>query len=322
MAKHDLSTHHFQRKMSDFCEVRIAPIASKRVVESIRPYLIGLVIHRRPPPIVNSRMDWTAIGEACGIEGELTAELKKHLRPGLDAIIRWLGAPPVAEDILSANPRAKSKKAIPRKSETVTRSRPRQILSGKTPATSSSVPRGPQPKPISPFPEPLFEATGDPASFDDALVYHMRRFGESYWQLYRAVVRLGETFDDKTLLSWVQGERVPRSLTSFEILSRIERRYRLGKGYFKAKLPHLSRSLSSSRPAHMSRPAMPSRTRRMSCSSTTAVSCRRTRRHLPRKFSIKFGRLHSQSYEELIHIAHADANQSPHLCGPCRSSPP
>ena len=75
----------------------------------------------------------------------------------------------------------------------------------------------------------------------------MRRFGESYWQLYRAVVRLGETFDDKTLLSWVQGERVPRSLTSFEILSRIERRYRLGQGYFKAKLPHQSRSLPEKR---------------------------------------------------------------------------
>ncbi len=239
MAKHDLSTHHFQRKISDFCEVRIAPIASQRVVESIRLYLIGLVIHRRPPPIVSGRMDWTAIGEACGIENQLTPELKKALRPVLDAIIRWLGEPPAADDLKST----KTRNIARRKAETATRSRPRQILSDKTPATSSSVPRGPQPKPISPFPEPLFEATDDPASFSDALVYHMRRFGESYWQLYRAVVRLGETFDDKTLLSWVQGERVPRSLTSFEILSRIERRYRLGQGYFKAKLPHQSRSL-------------------------------------------------------------------------------
>lgn len=221
----------------------MAPIASKQMLQSIRTFLIGLVIHRRPPPIVSGRMDWTAIGEACGIEGELTVELKKQLRPGLDAITRWLGEPPTAEDIRSTKPRAESKKAILRKSETVTRSRPQQILSDKTPATSSSVPRGPQPKPISPFPEPLFEATDDPASFNDALVYHMRRFGESYWQLYRAIVRLGETFDDKTLLSWLQGERVPRSLTSFEILSRIERRYRLEQGYFKAKLPHQSRSL-------------------------------------------------------------------------------
>lgn len=243
MTKHDLSTHHFQRKISDFCEVRIAPIASQRVLESIQPYLVGLVIHRRPPPIISGRMDWTAIGEACGIENQLTADLKKALRPGLDAIIRWLGEPPTADDIQSTKTRTKSRNTVRRKVETTTRSRPRQILSDKTPATSSSVPRGPQPKPISPFPEPLFEATDDPASFNDALVYHMRRFGESYWQLYRAVVRLGETFDDKTLLSWVQGERVPRSLTSFEILSRIERRYRLGQGYFKAKLPHQSRSL-------------------------------------------------------------------------------
>ena len=188
-------------------------------------------------------MDWTAIGQACGIEGELTAELKKALRPGLDAIIRWLVEPPAAEDIRSTKPHAKSTNIAPRKSDTATRSRPRRILSDKTPDPSSSVPRGPQPKPISPFPEPLFDATDDPASFHDALVYQMRRFGESYWQLYRAVVRLGETFDDKTLLSWVQGERVPRSLTSFEILSRIERRYRLGQWYFKAKLPHQSRSL-------------------------------------------------------------------------------
>ncbi|MFN7027627.1 MAG: hypothetical protein ACK4QP_24475, partial [Pseudorhizobium sp.] len=229
--------------MSDFCEVRIAPIASQRVLDSIRPYLVDLAIHRRPPPIVNGRMDWTAIGEACGIENQLTAELKKALRPGLDAIIRWLGEPPAADDIQSTKTRTTSRNTVRREVETATRSRPRQILSDKTPATSSSVPRGPQPKPISPFPEPLFEATHDPAGFNDALVYHMRRFGESYWQLYRAVVRLGETFDDKTLLSWVQGERVPRSLTSFEILSRIERRYRLGQGYFKAKLPHQSRSL-------------------------------------------------------------------------------
>jgi hypothetical protein len=89
----------------------------------------------------------------------------------------------------------------------------------------------------------LFEATDDPASFQDALVYHMRRFGDSYWQLYHAVVRLNETFDSKTLLSWIQGEPMPRSVASFEILRRIERRYQLSEGYFKAKLPHQARSL-------------------------------------------------------------------------------
>ena len=60
MTKHDLSTHHFQRKISDFREVRIALVASQRVLESIQPYLIGLVVHRLPPPIVSGRMDWAA----------------------------------------------------------------------------------------------------------------------------------------------------------------------------------------------------------------------------------------------------------------------
>ncbi|OCJ58746.1 hypothetical protein [Agrobacterium tumefaciens] len=73
----------------------------------------------------------------------------------------------------------------------------------------------------------------------------MRRFGESYWQLHRAVVRIDETFDAKTLLSWIEGQRVPRSVASFDILGRIERRYGLPNGYFKAKLPHQSRSLYS-----------------------------------------------------------------------------
>jgi len=46
MAKQDLSSRHFQRKLSEFCEVRIAPIASKRVLENIRPYLVSLIIYR------------------------------------------------------------------------------------------------------------------------------------------------------------------------------------------------------------------------------------------------------------------------------------
>lgn len=116
--------------------------------------------------------------------------------------------------------------------------KPQRATANGNSAPSASAPRGPAPKQISPFPEPLFDATEDPADFQDALVYHMRRFGDTYWQLYRAVVHLNETFDNKTLLSWIQGERVPRSVASFTILQRIERRYRLSAGYFKEKLPH------------------------------------------------------------------------------------
>jgi integrase len=245
MPKHDLSSRHFQRKISEFCEVRIAPISSKRMLENVRPYLLSLIMYRKRPPIMNGHLDWTAIGEACGIEDEMTAELRKNLRPALDAIIRWLKVPPVADDVSPAKQSARPSKAeAVKKTAAASATRKPQRAAGDGVFTrDTSTQRGPAPKPISPFPDPLFEATADPASFQDALVYHMRRFGDSYWQLYRAVVRLTETFDSRTLLSWTQGERVPRSVASFDILRRIEMRYRLSEGYFKAKLPHQARSL-------------------------------------------------------------------------------
>lgn len=245
MTKNDLSSRHFQRKISEFCELRIAPIASRRVLENIRPYLVSLIIYRKSLPLLNGHIDWTTIGQACGLETELTAELKKQLRPGLDAIIRWLGAPPAAEGRRPPKPTASPRKTVLAKKAVATSStrKPQRATADGSFDRSTSTPRGPAPKPISPFPEPLFEATEDPASFQDALAYHMHRFGDTYWQLYRAVVHLNETFDNKTLLSWIQGERVPRSVASFDILRRIERRYRLPEGYFKEKLPHQARSL-------------------------------------------------------------------------------
>ncbi|QLL64262.1 hypothetical protein [Sinorhizobium mexicanum] len=245
MSKPDLSSRHFQRKISEFCKLRIAPIASTRALENIKSYLVSLIVHRKSPPLLNGRIDWTEIAHACRVGGELTGDLKKQVRIALDAILRWLGEPPVAEDIRSAKRMPRSSEPSQRISTTTAPSnrKPRRIGDDDRHAQSASAPRGPQPKAIQPFPDPLFAGGEDPAGFQDALVYHMRRFGESYWQLYRAIVHLGETFDDKTLLSWIQGERAPRSVASFEILARIERRYRLAAGYFKAKLPHQSRSL-------------------------------------------------------------------------------
>ncbi|NGO66121.1 hypothetical protein G6N76_20895 [Rhizobium daejeonense] len=245
MPKQDIASRQFQRKIYEFCEVRIAPATSKRALENIRPYLISLIIYRKSPPLLHGRINWVAIADACGIEEDLTTELKKQLRPGLDAIIRWLGAPAALEDVRPSAPKTKPTKLDMRAPTSTTSSmrKPQRIGSDGAHFLSASAQRGSQPKPIQEFPEPLFEATGDPETFRDALVYHMRRFGDSYWQLYRAIVRLGETFDDKTLLSWIQGERAPRSIVSFDILSRIERRYQLRQGYFKEKLPHQSRSL-------------------------------------------------------------------------------
>lgn len=61
----------------------------------------------------------TAIGQACGIEGELTAESKKALRPGLDAIIRLARKATCRRGHTVHKPRAKSTDIAPRKSDTV-----------------------------------------------------------------------------------------------------------------------------------------------------------------------------------------------------------
>lgn len=105
-----------------------------------------------------------------------------------------------------------------------------------------------KPKPIVEFPEPLWTIWEEPEAFTDALKLHVDRHGDSCWQLRRAIVRADESFDHKTFVSWLKGKRAPRSVASFEILGRIEKRYRLPEDYFKAKLAHPARAATGHRP--------------------------------------------------------------------------
>ncbi|PJR12752.1 hypothetical protein [Sinorhizobium meliloti] len=236
MRNQTASSIHFQRKIAEFCNVRLAPLVSKRTLDNNKPYLTSLIIYRKHPPMRMNRIDWRSISDACGLEDELTAALKKNLQPGLEAITRWIDKErtidddrPTPDDALQA-PAARRDKSLPA---------PREQASPRAKAKT-----GVAPKPIEEFPTPLFDWTDDPSDFQQALIYHMRRHGDSYWHLHRAVAGENESFDHKTLLSWVKGTKIPRSLDSFEILSRIERRYRLPNGYLKGKLPHQARSAS------------------------------------------------------------------------------
>jgi hypothetical protein len=78
----------------------------------------------------------------------------------------------------------------------------------------------------------------DPAAFADALDLHMRRHRESAEHLWRAIVREGDTLDPGTIVAWRAGRKAPRLLASLRYLQRIEQRYGLPPGYFKAKLPN------------------------------------------------------------------------------------
>lgn len=89
MNKQSASSFHFQRKISEFCQVRISPILSGQEFENIRSYLASLILHRKKPPMRSGGIDWRDFAEACGLESELTSELRQTLRPALDAIIRF-----------------------------------------------------------------------------------------------------------------------------------------------------------------------------------------------------------------------------------------
>ncbi|MBB3610325.1 hypothetical protein [Rhizobium sp. BK602] len=82
----------FQRKISDFCTVRLESLLQQRTFENVRAYMIGLVQFRSHPPARAGKIDWQAIALACDMEAELTTEVKRAVQPGFDAIARWLGA--------------------------------------------------------------------------------------------------------------------------------------------------------------------------------------------------------------------------------------
>lgn len=95
---------------------------------------------------------------------------------------------------------------------------------------------------ITTFPEPDNQDWDDVPSFSEALDLHMRRHRDGPRQLRNAIVAAGDSFDWTAIRSWRQGRKEPRSAASFELLARIEARYRLPPGYFKRKLSHPSRA--------------------------------------------------------------------------------
>ncbi|UUL82596.1 hypothetical protein [Sphingomonas qomolangmaensis] len=102
--------------------------------------------------------------------------------------------------------------------------------------------RGPKPRPIVEFPEPLFDNAVDPTSFSEAFAFQLERHGDSCWHLHRALMHPDETFDRKTFKHWAAGTKRPNTIVSFEMLARVERRYRLPGGYFRDKLERSGRA--------------------------------------------------------------------------------
>ncbi|TXH98978.1 MAG: hypothetical protein E6Q76_20795 [Rhizobium sp.] len=82
----------FQRKIADFCDMRLKPLLQPRSFENIKGFMIGLIVFQSRPPLRAGRVDWQEIASLCGMDEEMSPELKKAAQPGFDAILRWLGA--------------------------------------------------------------------------------------------------------------------------------------------------------------------------------------------------------------------------------------
>lgn len=207
------------RKIVDFCRLRLDPLLPPSDAENLLSYMLDLIARRQYPPAMRGGLHWTAIAEDAGIDQKSLTVHRERIRPAFTAIIRALDA---SAEIRTYVRRAKA----PRRSK----------------RTAPPKKRGPKPRLIEPHPTPLSDRWEDPASFSEALALHILRHGDTYWHLYRAVVAADESLDVKTIQSWMDGTKVPRSVNSLEMLGRIECRYRLPEGYFKAKLPHPSRA--------------------------------------------------------------------------------
>lgn len=64
------------------------------------------------------------------------------------------------------------------------------------------------------------------------------RHGETAGRLHKSITGPDDRTDRKTIAQWAAGLKAPRTLASLDMLARIEHRYQLPVGYFRAKLPN------------------------------------------------------------------------------------
>jgi len=249
---HPESAESFARKISEFCRKRISTLLPPREVERIRLYMVELTKRSEAPPTKGRGFDWITIAFACQIELEHVLAISTTLRPGFEAIARGATKQRATSRATFAGVVPRKRKARQPSLPDWTRADAQQAAppsQGRQAAADRR--RGPKKgqfaKEVVEFPEPLFREWDEPTEFHEALALHMKRHGDTYWQLHRAVIKPDELLDNKTIGSWVYGTKMPRSRASLEVLGRIERRYRLPDGYFRTKLPHPVRATSGHR---------------------------------------------------------------------------
>lgn len=234
------------RKISDFCRLRVDPALPPQDSTRIKEFLLYLIAQSQTPPRKARGYDWDEIALQCGLDRDALRDTRAVIEPALDAIVRNTKSPtnrPSAKFRTTEVSEPRPRRGRPPQQQAEIPSIAATDRAQRQPTANRQKP-GTKPRTIEEFPTPLYDDWLDPLTFREALELHMRRPGDSYWHLHRAIVRDDEKLDHSTIRHWMQGSKAPRSIASMEALSRIERRYRLPAGYFKAKLPHQTRSAS------------------------------------------------------------------------------
>jgi len=253
------------RMVADFCHKRLSALLSPHEVARLEGYMLDLLVSSTLPPMVRGAPNWREIAAMTDVDHDALRSISGQVRPGFDAIARSVAqySPPrVVRRRLAFDPAdtTRTPRTVTRPADPSTlgvQTAGRQIDYTEISASRADRPirkRGYAPREVVEFPEPLWLEWTDPESFSAALALQMDRHGDSAWHLHRAILRDGDDFDRKTIVTWRDGARAPRSAQSLEILGRIERRYRLPDGYFRAKFPHKARATMGYRAPDVSAP--------------------------------------------------------------------
>ncbi|NUB04618.1 hypothetical protein FW320_00200 [Azospirillum sp. Vi22] len=259
----------FPRVIAQYCRQRVAAVFPPRQVERFEEYLLGCFKAGTRPPMSSAGWAWSKIATECGIDPEHLRAKKDSVEPLLFALNREIERAPHREPPtpVTARPlRTKegrpSRQHVPppegmKRSPTGSihggfRKRPTEPKAERPVTRAAEISlapmpakrRGRKPKDRVRYPLALWEFWDDPNAFHEALDMHMRRHGEASYALWASIVKPGETFHKSTIYGWRRGVKAPRSAESLDVLGRIEARYRLPPGYFKAKLPHPARATS------------------------------------------------------------------------------
>jgi hypothetical protein len=233
MTAHEITT--FPCIIRRYCRVRLAPALPPQDVSRIEKFLLRRFAAREIPPRAGGGWSWHKIAEECGIAAPDLSVIGALVEPILRQLKRQIETSPTMktpEKGAIRKPRAKNNGQNNRSPNPTTR--------------STKTGRGkPGPKPMVPVehPKALWDVWDDPEEFHEALSLHMKRHGDTSYRLRAAICARPDDLHRTTISSWRRGLKSPMTVESLQYLSRIEKRYNLPPGYFKAKLPCPSRAV-------------------------------------------------------------------------------